>query len=362
MALISGLIDKLPAFGTVRKHEDRAAWLEARKGRMTGSKAAALFGMANDEYLSLYSLWAVESGLEEPPAPVKEKGVLKRGRKMEPMILEELNEVNGWPVEHWPQNWTLDHPDPAARASCTPDGLAIASGDGPWFDGELIAVQVKTANEHVFRRLGRGEDGSVQIPIEHQIQVQIELACLGLDHGVLCLQPSMDLDDMIQIPYERNPEFIARFLELAADFWRRVKEGDAPEVDGSKATAETLKRQFPKDQGHAVRLSAEADVWAAELAMAKVTIKEAEKIAKDRKNKLAAAVGDATFAETPDGVCYSYKAQVRIGINTGKLRDLFPEAAEECETVSRFRVLRPVKTIAEELFYSAGDDEDGDND
>ena len=78
--ITTGLIEQLPAHGIIRKHEDRAAWLEARQGRMTASKASALFGI--NEYLSLYRLWALESGLLTDD--VVDNGNMRRGRRLGP--------------------------------------------------------------------------------------------------------------------------------------------------------------------------------------------------------------------------------------------------------------------------------------
>ena len=69
---------------------------------------------------------------------------------------------------------------------------------------------------------------------------------------------------------------------------------------------------------------------ATDLAGAKEKIKELEAMETAAKNRLVAAIGEASFAVLPDGRKFSYKQQSR----TEK-----PRTLEECKT-STFRVLR----------------------
>lgn len=353
-SIVTGLIDKLPAHGTVRKHADRAAWLEARKGRLTGSKAAALFGIG--EYLSAYRLWALEMGLAEEPA--RDSGPLWRGRELELPLLKWLAKTRGWEIEYWPQEWTLDHPDSDAcgRLSCTPDAIALAHKPHewePWDDGELINVQLKTTDIWAFRRWEKDADGSLILPLEHQIQTQVELACLGLNHGVLVLQPSFNPEDMIVIPYSINHAFLRRLMGLARDFWGNVEAGVEPEVDGSNSTWETLKQIYKQEDGTLEMLPAEADEIADRFESAKAKIKDATVELKAAKNQLIALIGDATFAQTPLGQTYSYKGQTQRRIDSKALRAAYPSIAAECETLLEFRKLMPCRSVPQALLAEA---------
>lgn len=354
--ITTGLIDLLPAHGTVRKYEDKAEWLESRKRRMTGSKAASLFGL--NEYLSVYRLWAIESGILEEPVR-KDTGNMWRGRELEVPLLKWLAYSRGWDVEPWPQSWTLSHPETEGqdhRLQCTPDAIAIVRGvqdHEPFDEGELINVEVKTVNQWAIRYWERDADGSLIMPIEFQIQTQIELACLGLHGGVLILQPSFNPEDMVVIPYVINHAFLRRLMAMAADFWRLVDSGEEPPVDGSESTWQTLKRLYPEESGEAVMLPAESDVWAAEFAAAKEAERAAAKRKELAKNQLIAAIGDATYARTPGGANFSYKGRVSRRIDSKALRAAYPSIAAECEAVSEFRVLLPCKTIPEALLAEA---------
>lgn len=353
--IVTGLIDKLPAWGNVRKHADREAWLEARKGRMTGSKASALFGV--NDYMSEYRLWALESGLLDDETP--DNGNMRRGRRLEPIVLEELAEARGWDVEPWPQTWTIDYPEEHAegsRLSSTPDGLGLVRNPLEWepFEGgDLVNVQVKTCNEWAFRRWARDADGSIIMPIEHQIQTQVETACLGLNFGVLVLQPSMNLDDMIVLPYAINHAFLRKLFELSRLFWDRVASGEEPPVDGSESTWGTLKKIFAEENGQALILPEEADHIAALFEKAKADAKEAKARVDLYKNQLLALIGEATFAQTPSGANYSYKTRTQSRIDSKALKAAYPGIAAECSKVSEYRVLLPCKSIPEALLQEA---------
>ena len=341
------LIDLLPPHGVLRKFEDREAWLAARKGVIGGSKAPALFELP-EAYDSLYTLWAKESGL--PEAPDDDNGRKRRGRRLEGPILDELADQTGWQVEGWPQHWRIDHPDPALGAGVTPDGLAIpGENDYGLPPGELIGVQVKSYDEYAYKNWPRVE-GELGMPAPMMVQTQLELDCLGLDRGVLVVLFGMDMDWLEIIPYERHPRFIETLHARLLWFWELVRNGEAPEVDGSESTYETLRRTFGHEDGSAVELPGEADIWAAELGIAKRAKAAAEKAEALYKNKLIACIGEATYARTPEGQAFTYKEQTRSGIKAEKLQQDFPEAYAACygET-SRFRVLRAVSKLPAEV-------------
>lgn len=353
--IVTGLIEKLPAHsGFIREHADRAAWLEARKGRMTGSKAAALFGIG--EYLSLYRLWSLETGRVQDEA--KDSGPMWRGRELELPLLKWLAKERGWDIEYWPQEWTLDHPDDdgSGRLSCTPDAIALVRNPMEWepFEGgDLINVQLKTTDYWNFRRWEKDVDGSVIMPLEHQIQTQVETACLGLNHGVLVLQPSFNPEDMIVIPYAINHAFLRRLMALARDFWLMVERDEEPEVDGSKSTWDTLKQTYREEDGTAIILPEEADEIADAFEMAKAKIKGLEAVRDTAKNQLIALIGERTFAQTPLGLSYSYKGRRTTRIDSKALRAAYPQIAKECEKVSEYRALVSCKTVPQALLAEA---------
>lgn len=353
-----GLIDRLPAHGVLNKYPDREAWLAARQpackgghGQIGGSGAAALYDIG---YRSTVELWAYHTGLDD--APHFDNGNMRRGRKLEPILLGELAEETGWQVEHWPQHWTVSDPDPTLRLTTTPDGLAVVTGDHRWsmpFDrGELIAVEIKTANEWAHKRWPRGAGGELLIPGHYEVQTQSTLRCLGIRRGVLFVLFGSDFDAVECIPYERHDGFQAAFAERLRWFWDLVESGERPPIDGSESTLQVLKRLYPVADGTICELPGDADLWAQQFEELGQQISKAEKERDVVKNRLIAAIGDSTWAQTPQGVAFSLKEQTRGGFDTDRLKGEFPEAYDACwePERSRFRVLRKLSKLPREAY------------
>lgn len=347
MSLTTGLIDALPAHGVAVKLDDRAAWLAARHQRIGGSTLPCLYGYGYKK--SLLEFWDEKSN-DLPPLAKKETGPMKRGRKMEPVILEELAERTGWEVEHWPQNWILDHPS-IAGYGVTLDGIAVPTQENfpfPLDRGETVVAQVKTANEFAKARWPRNDDNGFLMLPPHQIQLQAEMDCAGVRYGVLAVQVGMDFDDLFWICVARDDDFIETVHADIPAFWESIANGDRPDVDGSQATYDYLRRQFKETDGSACELPGDSDLWLAEWAEGTALRKAGEAKETHAKSKIMAAMQDATYARTPNGRPITYKEQSQTRIDAGKLRAKYPEAAEECEKTSFFRVLREAAKLPPE--------------
>ena len=335
------LSDKIEA-GRIVKYQTRSEWLAARVARLGASEVASLW--PGEGYYSLATLWAFKAGQAEPndaDAPLW----MEFGREFELPILNQIAKPphdaypwrRGWQVEPWPQNWVVTHPDETLRLAATPDALLIDD------DGRVCVGQVKSVSEFMRKRWPRDDDGELAIPAHMEIQTQAELDCVGLERGYLIVLFGKSHIEVIQ--YERHEKFIGAMRRRILDFWDMVDSGEMPEIDGSESTYETLRNMFPSEDGTAVELPADADFWAADLAEAKQTISDAEKKRDLAKNKLIAAIGSATWAQTPGGIAFSFKEQTRAGVDRKALAKSYPEAARACATESRFRVLRELKEL-----------------
>lgn len=314
---------------------DRKAWQDGMRERIGGSRVAGLFGVS--DWVSTYQLWAIYTG--QVTDELDDSTRLRLGRLIEKPLLEELAVQTGWRVEPWPQTTVAMHADESLRFGVTPDALAED------LDG-AFAVQVKSVNEFAYKRWPRDEDGALSIPAPYLVQTQAELECLGLDRGVLAVL--FGKDRLEWIPYQRHAAFCEKLRERIRWFWGLVDSRTPPDADGSEATARVLAELYPDDDGSAVELAGDADVWAARLAEAKAAIKEAEAVKEEMQNLLRAAMGEATFATTPDGANFSLKSQTRETVDAAKLRDKFPEAFAACRRESSFRVLRSISKLPAE--------------
>ena len=344
--LVTNLIPALPPHGVITRFDDRQQWLESRHSRLGGSSLPCLYGLGYKK--SLIELWHEKSGIWT--TDVKDNGTMRRGRRFEVPILEEFADQTGWEVQHWPQSWIVDHPI-IKRYGVTPDALARPrQGNFPFplAPGELISVQVKSTGDFAAAKWPKDDNGAYLMQPHHEIQCQSEMDCLGLRYSVLLLQPGLDMDDQFWIAQSLNPGFISGMHADIEKFWESIEAGEMPTVDGSEATYDFLRNMYADEDGTARELPGDADLWAGEMALAKLAIKAEEERLQLAKNKLIAAIQGSTFARTPNGVAFTYKEQSRAGVDTAKLRDRFPEAYEECEKMSYFRVLREVKKLPPE--------------
>lgn len=163
-------------------------------------------------------------------------------------------------------------------------------------------------------------------PLIYQVQNQVQIACAQLEHGALCAVPRGRESVFYHYDFDRHDAAIKKMIDAAIEFRERVVNDDAPEIDYSESTIETLKALHPDDDGSVVEahdLSPVAD----EYATAQEERKAAEKREAELKARLISRFGSATYLII-DGKKFSYKTK---------------ERAEHFVKASKFRVLRACK-------------------
>jgi putative phage-type endonuclease len=289
--------------------DGRDEWLGVRRNYIGASDAAGILGEGYAGQ-SRYSIWADKCGY--PCEEMNEKR-LRIGKLMEPALRrifeEETEVICRDPGEHtvlvsreWP--WM----------AATLDGIAVCDDRGP------LPVELKNVG-HFMR-----DEWDKAGPLKYQIQVQHQLAVTGAPAAYLF--GLIGGNEPAVILCERNESFIAALADDLYTFWQLVQNQTPPEVDGSDSTAKALKRLHPNDNGEAVLLPIESLEWDSELADVKRQLKDVEAREQLLKNRIVAAIGDATFGVLPNGQQYSYKTQTR--------------AEYVCKS-STFRVLRKAK-------------------
>jgi putative phage-type endonuclease len=284
------------------RYDNRSEWLAARTLGIGASESAALFGMAPDGRESRYSLWAKKAGLVQPEEIDEEW--LEWGQILEQPIADRYAARTGHVL------WTPPNPFCVAVHPRLPFLTAtidrwIIEAPGRGDRGDLEIKNVGTFNAD-----WRGENG-VELPLYVQIQVQHQLAVTGFSWAVVAALVGGNKLETFEV--ERNAGFISELEAVAEAFWLRVQRKEPPEVDGSEATARTLKALHPDDNGQTVDLPDESAQWAAQLEDARTRKSAAEKDEKEAKNHLEAAIGSATFGRLPDGRTVSYKTSARAG-------------------------------------------------
>ncbi len=288
----------------------REAWLAKRQKMLTASDAAAALGV--NPYKSAVQLWSEKTGLVDP-SDLSGNEAVELGIRLESFTREAFADRTGREVQPWAQ-YVLVHHQTVDFLGCTPDATQRKDGDS-----DTGNLQIKTSLGYAARRWNDGP------PMEVQIQVQCEIAVMGLDWGtiaVLLAGPRLRYFDV-----ERNDRFIAAMIDKLAEFWQCVQRREMPTVDGSFATTQALAKLHPNDDGSSKMLPSVGRQWSDDLAAIRNNIKAEQ--AKERVivNKFRKHIGDATYGCLPDGGVLSLKSQTR---------------REHVVKESTFRVLRTV--------------------
>jgi putative phage-type endonuclease len=285
-------------------------WLEARKGLLTASDAAAVLGLS--PWKSPTALYAEKVGAYDDST---DNESMAWGRALQNGIGRRFAEKTGREVREADEYTIYVHEDfPFIGAT-----LDFWETDGE--KGEGVLETKATAHEWV------GEP-----PVYYQVQLQQQLAVTGRTWGTLCAFNSLRKPPLWQ-DIEANEKFITRLLGKLEEFQWRVTNRQPPEVtpeDSTESTREALMALYPKDEGQTVLLPGEAMEWAAELGTLKDSQKELERQIRARESAIKAAMGEASIGLLADGSGFSWKEVVRNDP---------PREAREI----RYRTLRRIK-------------------
>ncbi len=285
---------------------DRAEWLALRGATIGASESPALFGV--HPWLSAYELHHLKAGTIS--ADPTETGPMRRGRHLEEVAVKFLQEerptwaVTGNVIGHG----GLFYRDLAAGLSCTPDAFVV--------DPERAGIgccQIKSVEPMIYRQRWRNEDGQVEVPLYVAVQAVQEAFLTGASWAVVC---PLVIGFSIEMPILEVPlhaGLVGRLKGEAAEFWRGVREGRAPDPDYAKDGA-LLERMWT---GAAEPIDLSASNSLVDLANERVRLSAekgaAEKRLKAIKVELLAALGDAPAGTLADGRVITAKRINRDG-------------------------------------------------
>lgn len=260
-----------------------------RKSYIGGADAAAVAGVGL--WGSPYSVWAAKVGaIEEDEREVSERMawglVLERPLALEWARREGVSGVKSAPFRRLKI---------APYVGGHPDFLGVHPVDGN------IVIETKLsdrASEWI------GPDGEDYVPLQYFLQVQHYLMITGRKVGYLVVLVRGNELRSWRLP--EDPEVQSGMMEAYADFWRLVETKTPPEVDGHEATAEALKRLYPRGEETEI-VGTMTDVALAEqLIQAKRTLKEEEARKTEIENRLKERMGTATRLLVP-GVTVTWR-------------------------------------------------------
>lgn len=277
----------------VIQFSSESEWLAWRNdpaaGRIGGSEIASALG--HSRYESRYTFFQRKRGLLPPKT---ETIAMRRGKALEPLVASLYEEVTGRVLRD-PGHFTVFvHPE-HDWLFVTPDRLIFDTG---------APVELKTKRDTAIRQWR--EEGP---DLEHQCQHQMQMACLDQEAGSIA---GLCGDQFEYFDFERSDRFIRAALPRLAEMHERILNGDAPDVDGSESTTETLRALHPKDNGETVVIPELAE-WGAELEALQSHAKEVAEQIDAYKNRIKERIGDATF-----GVCGAVKYSFKTVSNSFK--------------------------------------------
>jgi hypothetical protein len=180
----------------------------------------------------------VKSGrIPAPPVDDSPGSRIWYGKRLEPAIGSLCAELKNWSLRPGP--YATDDQCAGMAASLdfiidSPGPAEVALG----FRGPGV-LQIKNSDWFQHKR---GWTGS-QPPLPVILQLQHEIACSGFGWGyVVCLVGGNELE---KFPYQARPRLADEIRLRVSDFWKGVRAGKPPLVDGTNSTADALAGLYP---------------------------------------------------------------------------------------------------------------------
>lgn len=259
----------------------RDKWLAQRRGGIGSSDAAALLGISR--WSTPYSVYLDKTGQlpDLPPNPAMEWG-----NRLEEAIATAYAERTGERLEDTTHR-VFQHPTHPWMLA-TPDRLT---------EGGRV-VEVKTAS--AWSADEWGEPGTDEVPDVYLVQVNHQLAVLGLEQADVAVL--IGGQDFRVYHVARNDRLIRHLIAVEESFWDRVQTRQPPEPTWTHPeTPAVLEALYPPEESVSCDLDDSALQWVRlyeDMGERSRTAAEERAVAKAR---LIHLMGSASLARLPDG-------------------------------------------------------------
>lgn len=214
----------------------REQWLFCRKKGIGGSDVSSILGI--NKWKSAYELW-VDKTTDSVDEETNE--AMEWGNIMEPVIRQHFAEVTGKPVAE--VRAILQHPEyPFMLADV--DGITVDD------EGNPAVLEIKTASEY------KRSEWEETVPAYYETQIQHYLCVTGLARAYVAVLIGGNTFRLYEVEADR--EIHKMLIDLEADFWAKVENGIAPEIDGSDTAKNFLDEKYVGGDNEALTLSEEA--------------------------------------------------------------------------------------------------------
>lgn len=294
---------------------NRTEWLAARRFGIGGSDAAAILGVS--PWQSRYSLYLDKTSAE--PVQKSETAAMRFGNIMEPVIAELFAERANVTVVK--DTNLYRHPEHEFMLANL-DGVVSTTGG----DADAL-LEVKTSRYQWNR-----------VPDYYVSQVQHYMAVTNMP--VTYVAALFNGEEFTYFEVPRDEAYIDRLVNLEGEFWQSVQKQLQPDIDGSEATYNAIRKQYEAEAGSGVELDADIAQLIEERAQAKTLLEKYEAQVREAESKIMTALGQAEFGTIAGKSVVTWKAQTRSSIDSKALKEAHPEIAEQFTKASSFRVLR----------------------
>ncbi len=236
---------------------ERADWLEWRRGGLGGSDIAAVAGLS--PFATPATVYLEKVGLLRDGG--EEEDWQRMGRLLEPVIAALFEEETGYSVVGVRPQHCASHPErPWMRATLDGDVLTPAGPAGP--------IEIKSTSRWA-------SDWGVEPPDYYQCQLQWQMAVTDAQVGYVAALVDGRRFRWWEVP--RRQGEIDLLVSLGEAFWRRVQERRPPPVDGSERTNEALRDAYRDREREAIDLNAHELELVHDLSEARTARLDAEK-------------------------------------------------------------------------------------
>jgi putative phage-type endonuclease len=185
----------------------RSEWLSLRRRDVTASDIAALFGLS--PWKSALQVWAEKTGYANDKI---ETALMRRGRWLEPAVLEALRE--SYPHDRV-EKLSVYLRDPDLRLGATPDAMM-----------NRRLVEAKVVSRPVF------DAWNGDPPMAYQLQALTGAMLTSADNAIIaCLVIDTYSAALETFHVERNKEAENRIRDGVKRFWENTAAGIRPEPD-----------------------------------------------------------------------------------------------------------------------------------
>ncbi len=289
------------------KDMPRETWLEYRKQGIGGSDVAAIAGL--NPWRSPMAVWLEKTGQIEPQ---KENEAMYWGAALEDIVAQEFSKRTGLKVHR--KNFMLQHPEyPFMLANIDREILDPDKGRG--------ILECKTTSGFNTKDWENGE-----IPDYYMLQVQHYLAVTGLPYAYLAVLIGGQMYQYTYIP--RDDEIIGYLIDIETEFWSLVENETPPEIDGTAASEELLKKLYPDSNGTTVTFTSDMAEILQQYDEAKTQEKYWAEKKKEAENKIKGSMGEAGVGIFEDRKI-TWKPVTSYRIDTNRLKAERPDIYEE---------------------------------